>query len=98
MVDGAAALCGRLQQRRYTRLHDDLAYPLAGREIDTTLRLTRIDGHWYLDGYLEEAARILEAAQAAAEAEAEAEAGAGAEAWLESLPAPPSATPDPGGR
>ncbi|RRN53765.1 hypothetical protein EIM48_14830 [Pseudoxanthomonas sp. SGNA-20] len=40
------------------RLH----YPLAGREIDTTLRLTRLGGHWYLDGYLEEAARVLAAA------------------------------------
>jgi hypothetical protein len=39
-----------------------LHYPLGGREIDTTLRLTRIRGHWYLDGYLEEAARVLAAA------------------------------------
>src|SRR5690606_41651630 len=39
-----------------------LHYPLGGREIETTPRLTPIQGHWYLDGYLEAAARVLAAA------------------------------------
>ena len=34
-------------------------YPLAGTEIDTTVSLTRRDGHWYLDDYLEHAATLL---------------------------------------
>jgi len=92
LVDLRTGLVEEKGDHATVRLH----YPLAGREIDTTLRLTRVDGHWYLDGYLEEAARILEAAQAAAEAEAE--AGVEAEVGLEPLPTPPSATPDPGGR
>lgn len=34
-------------------------YPLAGTEIDTTVSLTRRDGHWYLSDYLAHAASLL---------------------------------------
>ncbi|UNK58873.1 hypothetical protein MNQ95_07305 [Pseudoxanthomonas daejeonensis] len=34
-------------------------YPLAGTEIDTTVSLTRRDGHWYLTDYLLHAAALL---------------------------------------
>ena len=34
-------------------------YPLAGREIDTLVSLTRRDGRWYLSDYLEHAAALL---------------------------------------
>lgn len=39
-------------------------YPLAGTEIDTTVSLTRRDGHWYLTDYLEHAATLLREAPA----------------------------------
>lgn len=41
--------------RATVRIH----YPLAGTEIDTTVSLTRRDGHWYLTDYLEHAAALL---------------------------------------
>jgi hypothetical protein len=45
--------------------HDNTAlvrvrYPLAGHTIDTVLDLVRIDGHWYLDGYLQRARAAIE--------------------------------------
>ena len=67
------------------RLH----YPLGASEIDTTLRLTRVDGHWYLDGYLEEAARLIAADTPPAPPPA---------VPLEALPEPPPAADDPAGR
>ena len=67
------------------RLH----YPLGASEIDTTLRLTRVDGHWYLDGYLEEAARLIAADTPPAPPPA---------VPLDALPEPPPAADDPAGR
>lgn len=49
--------------RATVRIH----YPLAGTEIDTTLGLTRRDGHWYLTGYLEHAAALLRESPATSE-------------------------------
>ncbi|WP_238390045.1 hypothetical protein [Pseudoxanthomonas koreensis] len=57
-------------------------YPLAGREIDTLVSLTRRDGRWYLSDYLEHAAELL------------AEPPAGGEPGLPGLPLPPVAMPD----
>ena len=36
-------------------------YPLAGREIETTVRLSRRDGRWYPEAFLREAAALAEA-------------------------------------
>ena len=61
-------------------------YPLAGAEIDTTLSLTRRDGHWYLDDYLEHAAALLREAPAP---------GPGLDLPLPPLPAPALPVPAP---
>lgn len=64
-------------------------YPLGAAEIDATVHLTRVDGHWYLDGYLEEAARLIAAGTPPEP---------GPELPLEALPEPPPAAADPAGR
>ena len=60
-------------------------YTLAGTEIDTTVSLTRRDGHWYLTDYLEHAAVLL--------AEPAAEPGPSALPGLPGLPPPPPPPP-----
>ena len=72
--------------RATVRIH----YPLAGTEIDTTVSLTRRDGHWYLTDYLEHAATLLH----------EPPAGDGPDIGptlpgLPELPLPPVAPPGP---
>lgn len=62
--------------RATVRIH----YPLAGSEIDTTVSLTRRDGHWYLTDYLDHAARLL----------VEPPAASPAPPTLPYLPAPPA--------
>ncbi|AKC86851.1 hypothetical protein WQ53_08885 [Pseudoxanthomonas suwonensis] len=64
--------------RATVRIH----YPLAGSEIDTTVSLTRRDGHWYLTDYLEHAAALL--------------AEPPADGLLPGLPAPPATEPPAG--
>ena len=68
--------------RATVRIH----YPLAGSEIDTTVSLTRRDGHWYLTDYLDHAARLL----------VEPPAASPAPPTLPDLPAP-SAPAEPAG-
>lgn len=80
LADLRTGLVEQQDDRATVRLH----YPLGTREIDTTLHLTRLDGRWYLDGYLEEAARLVAADVP--------------QVPLEALPEPPPATADPAGR
>ena len=88
LADLRTGLVEQEADRATVRLH----YPLAAKEIDATVRLTRVDGHWYLDGYLEEAARLI---AAATPLEALPEPPDPADAVL---PEPPPAASDPAGR
>lgn len=88
LADLRTGLVEQEADRATVRLH----YPLAAKEIDATVRLTRVDGHWYLDGYLEEAARLI---AAATPLEALPEPPDPGDAVL---PEPPPAASDPAGR
>lgn len=97
LADLRTGLVEQQGERATVRLH----YPLAAQEIDATVRLTRVDGHWYLDGYLEEAARLIAAdtpLDALPEPPDPADPPGGAGAADPALPAPPAAGGDPAGR
>ena len=55
LADLRTGLVEESGDRATVRIH----YPLAGTEIDTTVSLTRRDGHWYLTDYLEHARVLL---------------------------------------
>lgn len=65
-------------------------YPLAGREIDTIVSLTRRDGQWYLTDHLQHAAALL-----AEPAPEHAEPAVPGLPDLPGLPGSPPATPTP---
>ena len=62
LADLRTGLVEESGDRAIVRVH----YALAGTKIDTTVSLTRRDGHWYLTDYLEHAAALLAAPTAPA--------------------------------
>lgn len=80
-----AGLQATLVERDGDRARVRMRYPLAGKTIDTTVAVERIDGHWYLSDFV----RHARAAAAGAQAPAAVPAPAA------SPQAPPGAMPGP---